>query len=505
MGKSIQLNEGVHVLGRSPECDIILANDNVSKKHASISVQGSLVVFEDLESTNGCFVNGTKIIKSKIHKGDRLNLHDTVIELIQDKTASIVPFQGSGELSSTSDSSLASHVDEGHLIQPYDPPIEVLKKKTNVYFERNVLPGIYKLTEVMDFQWVIGIFFVLIVVISTSLSTIPLIRILRSSIEEASLRNAKNIVGSLVNMNKEALSNKLFSAVDVDSTYKKEGVLEAFITDIRGEVVFPSHAVGRVLKIKRFHTARKLNRDLFVEFISERQILAVKPFKYFNPKQSIETTRYYGVVVYKIGTSTTSFNHILSLFVQSLSLSILVAFILYFFVSRLVSYPLRVLNGQLDMYLRNPDTEIKTSLQFPILQNVYSNLNSALNRTDSSGEVESYEYDRTLEMQNIVELIGFPAFSIRASDETIAAFNPNFEEKTGLIDIQGQNIFKITDQSLRLCLEDLLERIKSEPDQVITNELEFSGDPYEVVIQAIHGSKDIAYYVVSLIPVEVES
>jgi pSer/pThr/pTyr-binding forkhead associated (FHA) protein len=36
MGKVIQLKDGVSVLGRSPECDIIIANNNVSKKHASL-------------------------------------------------------------------------------------------------------------------------------------------------------------------------------------------------------------------------------------------------------------------------------------------------------------------------------------------------------------------------------------------------------------------------------------------------------------------------------------
>ena len=506
IGKVVQLKEGTQVLGRSPESDIILASHNVSKKHAAITVQGSVVVLEDLQSTNGCFVNETKVIKSKIHVGDKISFHDIVVEIIQDHlSSSMAPFQGSGELDLNGESNLSLHIDEDHIVQPYDPPVEVFKKKTDAYFEKNVLPGIYKLTEVMDFQWVIGFFFILIVVISTSLSIIPLVRTLKSNVEEASFRDVKNIVGELVNTNRGLLFKKLFSAIEMESIYKKEGVAEAFITDLRGEVIIPSHSAGKTLKIKKFHIARRLEKDPFLEFISDREILAVKPFKYFDPKKSIETVRYYGVVVYKIDTLAMSFNHTLSMFIQTLSLSILAALILYFFVSRLISYPLRVLNRQLDIYLRNSDAEIKTSLKFPILQKVYSNLNSALNRVHSSSkETENHEYDRTLEMQNIVELIGFPALSIRASDETIAAFNPGFEEKTGLIDIQEQSILKITDQSLRLCLEDLLERIKSTPDEVVTNELEFSGDPYEVAIQAIHGSKDIAYYIVSLIPTEVE-
>lgn len=51
------------VIGRDPGCDIVIADPNVSKKHAKISVQGPSVFLEDLGSTNGTFVNGKRVQK----------------------------------------------------------------------------------------------------------------------------------------------------------------------------------------------------------------------------------------------------------------------------------------------------------------------------------------------------------------------------------------------------------------------------------------------------------
>lgn len=509
MGKVIQLKDGVSVLGRSPECDIIIANNNVSKKHASLEKKGELIILKDLRSTNGSYVNGVKISESKVHVGDKLSFHDTVTEIIEEKKGALALFQKQNQLALPSELSvdLPLHIDDSDIIQPYDAPVDQFKKKTNHYFENTVLPGIYKMTEHMDFQWVVGFFFILVVVCSTSLSVIPLLKILRSSIEESSLRNVQNIVQEIVAQNREPLFKRLYSAIDLDTAIQKTGVIEAYITDVRGEIIAPPRHAGKTPKIPSFHKGRKLaDNQTYVEFISAKNILAVEAFKYYDPKKSIETTRYYAMVLYDVDTRMMDFNRTLSLFVQTLALSLIVALILYFFVSRLISYPLRVLNRQVDLYLRNGTAQLETNLKFPILQKLYSNLNSALNRqVGTTQDTENYEYDRKLEMQNIVELIGYPAVAIRAIDETIAAFNPGFEEKTGLLNSGGMSVFTITDQSLKLCLQDMIERIKLKPDSVITNELEFSGDPYQLAMQTVYGSKSIAYYVVAFIPVEVES
>ena len=48
------------VIGRSLDCDLVLTEDAVSRKHAKITRRGTNFIIEDVGSTNGTFVNGVK-------------------------------------------------------------------------------------------------------------------------------------------------------------------------------------------------------------------------------------------------------------------------------------------------------------------------------------------------------------------------------------------------------------------------------------------------------------
>lgn len=62
-------------IGRGAEADIPVAHKTVSRQHASISIiPDEGVVIEDLESDNGTFVNGERIERSRLEKGDKIQL-----------------------------------------------------------------------------------------------------------------------------------------------------------------------------------------------------------------------------------------------------------------------------------------------------------------------------------------------------------------------------------------------------------------------------------------------
>lgn len=56
----------IKVIGRHPECDIVLAADGVSGKHCMVTQQTNGWLLEDLQSSNGVFVNGNKITSPKL-------------------------------------------------------------------------------------------------------------------------------------------------------------------------------------------------------------------------------------------------------------------------------------------------------------------------------------------------------------------------------------------------------------------------------------------------------
>ena len=65
------------VLGRHPDCDIVLDAASVSRQHAQIVRDAGQFFIEDLHSRNGTFVNGQLIQgRHSLQDGDRLKICD---------------------------------------------------------------------------------------------------------------------------------------------------------------------------------------------------------------------------------------------------------------------------------------------------------------------------------------------------------------------------------------------------------------------------------------------
>jgi hypothetical protein len=58
--------------------DIVVANDQVSRNHAVLERRGRVVELADLNSENGTFVNGERIVRRALADGDRLSLGPAV-------------------------------------------------------------------------------------------------------------------------------------------------------------------------------------------------------------------------------------------------------------------------------------------------------------------------------------------------------------------------------------------------------------------------------------------
>jgi len=80
-GKTFPLR-GKTSLGRHSDNDIFVNVDGISRKHAVISVLTDGLEIEDMDSSNGTYVNGKQITKSKIDIGDEIKL-DNIRFLIQ--------------------------------------------------------------------------------------------------------------------------------------------------------------------------------------------------------------------------------------------------------------------------------------------------------------------------------------------------------------------------------------------------------------------------------------
>jgi adenylate cyclase len=71
--KSYDLREGVPlIVGRAPTCDLPVFHPTISRRHAELTSDGTILSLRDLGSSNGTFVNGSKIEKGKARIDDLL-------------------------------------------------------------------------------------------------------------------------------------------------------------------------------------------------------------------------------------------------------------------------------------------------------------------------------------------------------------------------------------------------------------------------------------------------
>ena len=61
-GDRVDLADGEVLIGRLADCRIVVSDGNTSRHHARISRSGSGFVIADLNSTNGTFVNGDRLV-----------------------------------------------------------------------------------------------------------------------------------------------------------------------------------------------------------------------------------------------------------------------------------------------------------------------------------------------------------------------------------------------------------------------------------------------------------
>ena len=82
--KEVQLTKDRTTLGRRPYNDIVIDNLAVSGEHAVMQMSGADVFLEDLNSTNGTYVNGKAIKKSQLHNGDTIEIGKYKIKFVHD-------------------------------------------------------------------------------------------------------------------------------------------------------------------------------------------------------------------------------------------------------------------------------------------------------------------------------------------------------------------------------------------------------------------------------------
>lgn len=79
--QEVEFGAGRTTIGRHPHNDIVIGHLAVSARHAAVTrgVDGAAML-EDLESSNGTFVNGRRIARALLADGDQVTIANVVIQ-----------------------------------------------------------------------------------------------------------------------------------------------------------------------------------------------------------------------------------------------------------------------------------------------------------------------------------------------------------------------------------------------------------------------------------------
>lgn len=515
-GKEILLQPGLVVLGRDDSCQISIPGNGVSKKHAQITVQGDSLLIEDLDSRNGIFIQGKQVQKQNLKAGDRVALSDVVFEVKKKNPLPMGMYNVPYNLPSADSVALnnASNPADAKksLINTKDSLITNIIKVAKSYLEDVVLPGVYKLAEWIEFKVVVAGFVIGFVLVVTVLSSFPLVSILKSSVEQESRNNAENIAITLASGNRSNIQKGLQDAVSVDYALRRPGVEKAYIISaVDGRIIAPAEVAHTYPKNSLIHKFRKQNQNN-VEKIDSSSLLAMVPINFYNPETGENNPKAYSVVIYDMSSLTVGTKKIVSLLTQTFFITIIIGLLLFFFLINLIEFPIKSINSQLDRVLKDDKSPaVSIYYQSQILTELCSHINSALNQIslnkmmNSKNETEEAGGTRRQsEMNNLVEIIGFPALSVNIEEETVASLNSNFSDQIGFAEILHQPLSGISDSQLREHLLSLIEQGKGNPQEIAFGEIVLNQTNLQSTCQLIMGKDSPAYAIVTFMPPESE-
>ena len=77
--REIELTEGTTVVGRSTTADLRIDSSELSRTHLSLTFVDGEYLIQDLNSSNGVYLNGVKIHSATLRDGDQIQVGGVIL------------------------------------------------------------------------------------------------------------------------------------------------------------------------------------------------------------------------------------------------------------------------------------------------------------------------------------------------------------------------------------------------------------------------------------------
>ena len=544
-GQIFPLQPGKSTIGRGSNCEVKIDSTSVSKEHAVILVMEDKIILTDLNSRNGTFVNGVRIQNQRLNFGDKMSLHDVLIDVMQVPNTMNMsngrPMMPSGgvypapppawagnaavrleEQMLSDQQAQAMAYNQAHPIpsdwqnRPAPAPnasssaggmqvsansLSGLFNNFRIYIDNVAMPGVYHIAQQLEYRYAIAALLGLYMFVVTALSTVPVVNTTRNNIRQESLRRARTIARQMAAANRQPLIEKNELQISIRSAELEEGVTSAILLNAKdGTIIAPATKRGEFVNKPFVNKARREDSEIAIS-IDDSTLGVSVPIKIYNPESGSQSVVAYAIILYDTGSLAMNSTDAFALFIENLGIAFVVGAFLFFFLMKLIEHPIQSLNAQLDEALREGRDDLKTPYHFPTLESLGSNINSALSRISDDGGEVAFVANRDAEAANLVRITSEPALAVNAIDDRVITTNPAFDRLVGGgVNLTGRPLTDIPDMALQENLRDLLPRMRDNVAEVATNQIPFPGKKYEVNGQAILSANEPAYYFIVFIP-----
>lgn len=492
-GEIFKLESGVQVVGRSEECKIRLNSNSVSKEHAEIEVGHNMVIIRDKQSRNGTFVNGVQTRTQHLRFGDKIAFHDIIADIVPTAKLLAKPTPPNSQ--------------ENRNVQMPEPSASMgassvslltFQEKLEDYVQRVVLPPFFELMKKVEFRLVIAGMLFAFAVLLTIISLFPMSQIIEESIEKESRARALTIARSLQSVNAPVILSGSDANLTTQTADLEDSVSESFIiSQIDGAVLAPAAQAGSVPEYPFIEKVRREQKEL-VERIENNQIGAAVPIAGLNPQTGEAVIKAYAVVIYDMGGLALDEKRTLALFIQTLMISLILGFIFYSILVRLLDVPIIKLNRVIDEALKGNHSDAKVDIQHFAIQDLVTNINTLLSRIQRP-DLHAGPESKTVEAQNIIYLMSNAALAISPSLEVLAV-NNSFEKLLGIAGatLLNRSISHLSNENLKNSILAVIDSARVEGTLVETQS-QFHENLITISCQMVSDQSGPCYFVIKVV------
>ena len=91
-GRHVPVN-GTVTFGRAPECTVSVDESGLSRLHGRLQTGDGALLFEDMGSSNGSFVNGRRVLRAEVKAGDEISMDTLRFRVVSNMRMETPPAQ----------------------------------------------------------------------------------------------------------------------------------------------------------------------------------------------------------------------------------------------------------------------------------------------------------------------------------------------------------------------------------------------------------------------------